>query len=307
MCVPAPTATITNTPISTPIPSEPPPTPTPASTPASTPVPPPPPGAPTGTPGIATPVATVTSGDSDCSICGYMDAGSTDMCPDGQLSVLSWVTCLGRVIQCRLCPPSSTVSQTPISTQPTSTSVPPTQPASTSVPPPPPLPPPPLPPPNPSETPAVTPTSPLPTSPPPPIDIIGQYDDLIVKYSWGIGQEDLDSKTSAFGEVGGTLCGYGYYYVLFGGDDQKEGGEEFCRVRVGQAKIDDMWSDSCTINCSAGWYDPETGSGSFTLTAEFMGQSQSKTVYARPKLNPDGCADQSVGTITVYANGSFSL
>jgi hypothetical protein len=250
-----------------------------------------------------------------CSQCGDGAWGIMEPCPDGQPAEFMWVTCRGLPIQCWLCPPGITSTLSPTITfeedfytpTPTSTLTPvvtySATPVSTVAPPPGPFATP-TPTPTLTETPELTP-DPTQTQADEEID---EFDRVLITYDWrGTGQADLDSATTAFGETGGWPCGYGGSYVVYGGDSYDQDSFEDCSVYVGRAKLDGLWSNSCTIWCKAGWYsgnDP-AGQGGCLLLVTYRGVTQSR--YINPPAKGEECASSVVGQVTVYSNGSFSV
>jgi len=137
--------------------------------------------------------------------------------------------------------------------------------------------------------------------------------ELAITYDWrGTGQTDLDSNTVAFGQSAGYNCGVGGSYVawLQGGggpcapgescDDVSTDGFERVDVRVDTAKQDGLWTSSYNVECYAGWYAPQGGTGSFVLRATYRGQSRSVTISDPGPSS--SCVTEKVATITVFAN-----
>jgi hypothetical protein len=145
----------------------------------------------------------------------------------------------------------------------------------------------------------------------------GEVFELAITYDWrGTGQYDLDSSTQAFGEsVGFDCCCSGVYVLWLAGgsgtqDDQSLNGFERVNVLVDKARTDGLWTSSYNIECFAGWYTPNGGTGNAGLSVTYKGITKPKT---GPKtISPgsqESCAATSVATITVYAtalgDGSF--
>ena len=141
----------------------------------------------------------------------------------------------------------------------------------------------------------------------------GEAFELAITYDWrGTGQYDLDTKTTAFGEVVGWSCGDSGDYVLWllGGsgiqDDQSLNGFERVDVRVDKARTDGLWTSSYNIECYAGWYTPVGGTGNASLSVTYKGITKLKTISP---YTQSSCASTSVATITVYStalgDGSF--
>ena len=138
--------------------------------------------------------------------------------------------------------------------------------------------------------------------------------ELEIMYDWrGTGMIDLDTGTSAFGENVGYSCGFSGDYVVWlpgsGGiaqDDVSEDGFERVNVKVDQARLDSLWGASVNIECAAGWYIPQEGSGSALLVAAYKGVTKQVTISPGEQ---NFCASTPVATITVYhsslPDGSF--
>lgn len=141
--------------------------------------------------------------------------------------------------------------------------------------------------------------------------------ELAIKYDWaGTGMDDLDTHTAAFGESCGWSdfdgppgflysCGvYGTYMDwLVGGDgfqdDTSTDGFERVDVRVDLAHTDSLWTSSYNIECYAGWYEPNGGSGPFLLTVTYKGDTKTESI-SDPGTSTT-CATTHVATITVYS------
>lgn len=134
---------------------------------------------------------------------------------------------------------------------------------------------------------------------------------LAIRYGWeGTGMADLDTKTVFLSEQVGWTCGGSGTYVqwLAGGDgfqdDTSVNGFERVDVRVDTARLANLWTSSVNIELYAGWYTPASGSGPAVVTVTYNGTTQTKVITPG---NQSVCAATSVGTITVYANGTFVL
>ena len=139
----------------------------------------------------------------------------------------------------------------------------------------------------------------------------GDEYELAVKYGWeGTGMADLDTRTEFLTESVGWSCGDSGTYVawLAGGDgemdDTSVDGFERVDVRVDLARTNGQWTSSVNIELYAGWYIPAGGSGDATVTVTYRGITASKTISPGSQNN---CASTSVGTITVYSDGTFEL
>lgn len=123
---------------------------------------------------------------------------------------------------------------------------------------------------------------------------------LTIFYSWvGTGQKDLDTNTQAFEESVGYSCGdSGTYVQWIGGDNTEIDGQEQVDVRVDDARDDQLWTSSYTIECYAGWYSPESGSGPAELIVTYKGKQKTKTISPGSQ---DDCASTLVAFVIVYA------
>ena len=134
--------------------------------------------------------------------------------------------------------------------------------------------------------------------------------ELAITYDWtGTDMTDLDTQTAAFGEAVGFACGGGGTYVqwLQGGepctafgvcDDTSLNGFERVNVLVDTARTDSLWSSSYNIECYAGWYTPQGGSGYALLKVSYKGDLKLQTISPGTQ---SACASTPVATITVYA------
>lgn len=129
--------------------------------------------------------------------------------------------------------------------------------------------------------------------------------ELAITYDWtGTDMTDLDTQTSAFSETVGFSCGDSGTYVLWliGGDgrtdDQSKNGFERVNVLVDLARTDGLWSSSYNIECFAGWYSPQGGSGFALLKVSYKGDLKLQTISPGTQ---SACASTPVATITVYA------
>lgn len=139
----------------------------------------------------------------------------------------------------------------------------------------------------------------------------GEAFELAVKYGWeGTGMADLDTKTNFLGESVGWECGDSGTYVqwLLGGsgaqDDTTVDGFERVNVRVDAARSAMLWTSSVNIELFAGWYSPSLGTGPALVTVVYNGVTRTKTITPGTQST---CAATAVGTVTVYANGTFTL
>ena len=134
---------------------------------------------------------------------------------------------------------------------------------------------------------------------------------VAITYSWiGTNQFDLDTKTTFLSEVVGWSCGDTGTYVAWlpGGDgsqdDTTQNGFERVDIRVDSAKAAALWTSSVNIGLYAGWFIPAGGSGQAQVTVEYQGTIKTKTISPGSQ---DGCAATPVGTVIVYANGTFDI
>jgi hypothetical protein len=129
--------------------------------------------------------------------------------------------------------------------------------------------------------------------------------ELAITYDWtGTDMTDLDTQTAAFSETVGYSCGSSGTYVLWliGGDgatdDTSKNGFERVNVKVDTARTDSLWSSSYNIECFAGWYAPQGGSGYALLKVSYKGDLKLQTISPGTQ---SACASTPVATITVYA------
>jgi hypothetical protein len=129
--------------------------------------------------------------------------------------------------------------------------------------------------------------------------------ELAITYDWtGTDMTDLDSQTAAFSETVGFDCGGSGTYVqwLIGGDgnqdDISKNGFERVNVLVDLARTAGLWSSSYNIECYAGWYTPQEGSGFALLKVSYKGDLKLQTISPDTQMS---CAATPVATITVYA------
>ena len=144
--------------------------------------------------------------------------------------------------------------------------------------------------------------------------------ELAIRYDWrGTGQWDLDTKTEAFGESVGWICGGSGTYLkwLQGGmlcqedgtcDDTSQNGFERVDVLVNTAKADGLWTSSYNIECYAGWYHGSPGAhpngeGGATLEVTYRGKTQTLIISPGSQTGDEGdqCSSTPVATVTVYA------
>jgi hypothetical protein len=133
-----------------------------------------------------------------------------------------------------------------------------------------------------------------------------QFLELTIRYSWaGTGMYDLDTGTTFLDTKVGWSCGDGDEYIEWvSGDDTSIDGEEEVNVKVDSARADGLWTSSVEIFLYAGWYEPAGGSGNATVFVTYNGITDSVTIT--PGTQSD-CASSSVGTVTVYDNGTFDI
>lgn len=139
----------------------------------------------------------------------------------------------------------------------------------------------------------------------------GETYEMAIRYDWqGTGMYDLDTKTVFLEEQVGWSCGGSGTYLawLAGGsgvqDDTTLNGYERVDARVDLARTNGQWTSSVNIELYAGWYSPVGGSGPALVIVSYNGDTQQKAINPGTQ---DECANTHVGTITVYANGTFEL
>ena len=130
--------------------------------------------------------------------------------------------------------------------------------------------------------------------------------EMVVIYDWaGTNMLDLDTSTTFLGQTVGFGCGSGGAYVdWISLDSQLRNGFEEVHVKVDQALAAGAWAGTTTVNLKAGWYSPQGGSGPATVTVSYRGVSETRTITPGSQ---NGCATTAVGTVTVLANGTFTL
>jgi hypothetical protein len=139
----------------------------------------------------------------------------------------------------------------------------------------------------------------------------GEEYELAIRYDWqGTGMADLDTKTIFLTEQVGWSCGDSGTYLawLEGGngvqDDTSVDGFERVNALVDLARTNGQWTSSVNIELYAGWYTPAAGNGNALVAVTYNGVTQSKTITPGSQ---NECAASPVGTITVYADGTFDL
>lgn len=125
--------------------------------------------------------------------------------------------------------------------------------------------------------------------------------EMRIVYDWsGTDQYDLDTGTTAFGATVGYDCGDGNEYIAWiSGDDTSQNGFESVDVRVDKAKADELWTSSYNISCAAGWYAYANGSGPYTLSVTYKGDTKSLSSSAGYQ---DDCATYPSRVVTVYSS-----
>lgn len=130
--------------------------------------------------------------------------------------------------------------------------------------------------------------------------------ELVIVYDWaGTGMRDLDTMTSFLDESFGWSCANdGQYLAWVSSDNTSENGNEQVNVKIETAHEDGAWTSSATIGLHAGWYTPAGGSGPAEVRVTYKGVTQSKSISPGSQSS---CASTSVGTVTVYDDGTFTL
>lgn len=130
--------------------------------------------------------------------------------------------------------------------------------------------------------------------------------ELAIDYDWsGTGMRDLDTKTAFLGAEVGWSCGSGSAYLHWTtSDNTGVDGEEHVDVEVDTARAAGLWTSSVAIGLFAGWYTPAGGSGPALVRATYKGVTKVKTISPGSQSS---CASTSVGTVTVYDDGTFDL
>ncbi|KAI0559806.1 hypothetical protein FGB62_136g014 [Gracilaria domingensis] len=128
--------------------------------------------------------------------------------------------------------------------------------------------------------------------------------ELVVEYSWGASQSDLDTSTRFLTGNVGWSCEPDTDYLDFGGDDTSFGGREVTVVDIASALADGKWSGSTSVSAFAGWHGDED-EGDVTLKAYLRRKSDggavpgallSSTVSPGAQFN---CASTEVGKVEI--------
>ena len=130
--------------------------------------------------------------------------------------------------------------------------------------------------------------------------------ELAIDYDWsGTGMRDLDTRTDFLGAQVGWSCGSGSEYLHWTTSDNTAiDGAEHVDVEVDSARAAGLWVSSVTIDLAAGWYAPASGSGPALVRVTYKGVTKTKQISPGSQSS---CASTSVGTITVYDDGTFTL
>ncbi|KAI0559531.1 hypothetical protein FGB62_144g02 [Gracilaria domingensis] len=90
--------------------------------------------------------------------------------------------------------------------------------------------------------------------------------DVIVEYSWGEGQTDLDSATEFLDFVSGVGCGDQGPFMTFSGDITGSGGVESTAVDIELARQQGFWTEFTAIEARAQWFSiPDQGPANLRL------------------------------------------
>ncbi|KAI0557014.1 hypothetical protein FGB62_358g06 [Gracilaria domingensis] len=128
--------------------------------------------------------------------------------------------------------------------------------------------------------------------------------ELVVEYSWGASQSDLDTSTRFLNGNVGWSCEPENNYLNFGGDDTSYGGSETVVVNVAQALADGDWSGSTSVTALAGWHGDEN-EGDVTLKTYLRRKSDGGSVpgaLLSSTVSPgaqNGCAATEVGKVEI--------
>lgn len=138
--------------------------------------------------------------------------------------------------------------------------------------------------------------------------------ELVVRYSWPLSQQDLDTGTAFLSGVVGYSCSPDSQYLEFGGDDTTQGGTETIIVALDKANVDGAWSTSTKVTFRAGWYTSNGGTGPATLRMVLRDELKKEEVAASAlelAINPgrqSECATTIVGVLQIkFINGGSQV
>ena len=110
---------------------------------------------------------------------------------------------------------------------------------------------------------------------------------LVVAYTWGTDQQDLDTGTEFLGNTVGFAYADTAAYLLWTGDDVNGGGAEVVVVDINAAIVAQDAVAPFMVNCFAGWYTPAGGFGPATLTFAIVNSTNGEHFGAISKtINP---------------------
>lgn len=127
--------------------------------------------------------------------------------------------------------------------------------------------------------------------------------DLVVKYTWGSDQSDLDTGTRFLDGIVGFRCSPSGQFMTFSGDNTGTGGSETIVVRVNAARAQGLWTSSTNVTANAGWYRRAQGPATLRVflrendtLSEVSGSGLSSVVSPGVQSN---CASTLVGTVNI--------
>lgn len=137
----------------------------------------------------------------------------------------------------------------------------------------------------------------------------GGCESLLITYDWSnTGQSDLDTGTTFLGTTVGYDCGASSTTYMTGWTDNTGGSEaETVTILFGAALAANQWSGSTTVSLNAGWYTPAGGSGNVTVRVQCVGDNATEQTLSVSPGSQNGCATTNVATVTINANGTFTL
>lgn len=140
----------------------------------------------------------------------------------------------------------------------------------------------------------------------------GGCESLLITYDWeGTGQLDLDTATTFLGSTVGFGCQYetDTTYMTGWTDNTAppQPQKETVTILFGAALAASQWSGSTTVSLNAGWYTPAGGSGNITVRVQCVGDNSTEQTLSVSPGSQNGCASTNVATVTINANGTFTL
>ena len=116
---------------------------------------------------------------------------------------------------------------------------------------------------------------------------------LVVAYTWGTDQQDLDTGTEFLGNTVGFAYADTAPYMFWTGDDVNGGGAEIVQVDLNGAVQAGAAGSSFSVNCYAGWYQPAGGFGPATLNMGLLNTTTGQLFGAISRtINPGTQAGQ---------------